>query len=504
MSVYTKEDIAKIYDDLINSAFAYYAKGQFGDALNDIMTAANWAYHFNHIYTDPNVESLLRKISDDTIESVTIDKPKENHCVLLDSFLVDNRGLSQQYIRAIIAQGMRLLVILTKEGGCIGQDIRLEIEAYDKGKIVSYPQGIDQIDEASQIVREIKDFEPSLIFLHLSPWDVVALLACQAIKGVAKYQINLTDHAYWLGASFIDYCLEFRPYGMSVSLEKRYLKQGQLLALPFYPIRPLTRQFEGFPDLPSDAIKVFTGGALYKMLGKDNVFFRIMERILGINPHVYILVAGFEPDSRFDENVSKINGGERVKQIGVRHDIDAVFDHCDIYLGTYPMMGGLMCQYAALHGKPLVAYREKNDVMNATEEMVNFYQKEYRSFTDLNELTVYTERLITDLEFRNNQGALLKRGMMTVDRFNNEFLQIINTHCSSFVWEKDEINYDSFFERYLELEITNGFSATRDMVASQGLKVFLKLKRSKYKVLGVLFRSIIDRPPRRLFRRLFK
>ena len=40
--------------------------------------------------------------------------------------------------------------------------------------------------------------------------------------------------------------------------------------------------------------------------------------------------------------------------------IDAVFENCDIYLGTYPICGGLMSQYAAMHAKPILAYFEKN------------------------------------------------------------------------------------------------------------------------------------------------
>ena len=416
------------------------------------------------------------QIGEKAIEPLLIESPNAERCVLIDSFLFDNRGLSQQYLRAMMANGMHILVIFTNAGGQIGMDTMAELESYDNAVIKSYPKGISRIDEAKQIVDTIYDFRPAHIFLHLTPWDTVALMACYLVKGASVYQINLTDHAYWMGAEFINYNLEFRPYGMTVSQEKRGLKPEQCLALPYYPISPMTAKFEGIPDTPKNAIKIFTGGALYKILGKDDIFFRIMERILDISPKVYILVAGFYPDKRFDEKVSKIKGGDRVLQIGVRKDIDAVFDHCDIYIGTYPMAGGLMSQYAAKHAKPIIAYHDEGDLMNAVEEFVCYYNHEFCSFDDLDAMTAYAEKLICDENYRLAQGKLLQDGMMDVERFNMEFQKIVFTHQSSFSWEKDQIDYDAFFERYLDLENNNGYVASQDLAIKLKMDLFTVLK----------------------------
>lgn len=486
MLSYSKSDIAVIYDDLIRNAFLEFKKGRMRCALKDISTAARWAYNFNHIYTDPEAETLLKQISEATIERVTIRQSVPNHYVLIDSFLWDNRGLTQQYLRAMMSCGAHILIIHTQPDGSIGRDIQAEIAAYAKGEIRQYPKGLNQIEFARQIVKDIETFQPERIFLHLAPWELSALMACNAVKGALKYQINLTDHAYWLGASFVDYVFEFRPYGLTVSLDKRFLRQDQLLPLPFYPITPYSPHFDGLPVLPPNAIVVFTGGAPYKMLGKNNIFFHMMERVLSISPNVYILVAGFAPDPRFDEQVSKLKGCERILQIGVRRDINAVFEHCDVYLGTYPMMGGLMTQYAALHGKPVVAYHDEGDVMNATEEMVNFYQHDYHSFTNLDEMTDYARRLVEDATYRQEQGQLLLDGMMNGDKFNHEFAQIIQSNHSPFVWNKDAIDYEAFFERYLELENSDGFSATRVLLRTQNIGAFLKLKHVKCKLLAIL------------------
>ncbi len=476
MKPYSKSEIESIYKDLVQSAQKNSGKHRLEKALNDIETAAKWAYNFNHIYTDHETEQLLKQISDMAVESVKIESPKVDYCVLIDSFLFDNRGLSQQYLRAMMTNGMHILVIYTNAGGNPGKDTLAEIEAYDKAEIISYPRGISKIEETKQVVRDIAEFSPKHIFLHLTPWDTVALMACHAVKGTNIYQINLTDHAYWMGAEFIDYNLEFRPYGMTVSVEKRNLNPNQCIALPYYPITPISSVFEGLPEIPENAVKVFTGGALYKMLGKDDIFFRIMERILAISPKVYILVAGFNPDKIFDEKVAGIKGCDRILQIGIRKDIDSVFGQCDIYLGTYPVMGGLMSQYAAKHGKPIVAYHDKDDAMNAVEEMVNFYQQEFQSYDDVNAMAAYAEKLIKDKNYRLGQGQLLQDGMMTAERFNKEFKKVITSHQSAFTWQKDNIDYDSFFELYLELENNNGFRTTRAIALDYPLSVLFKLR----------------------------
>lgn len=498
---YSRKDVENIYGDLIRSAYKNYAKQRYHEALKDIIAASNWAYCFNHIYTDPSVENLVKLISESKVKGIEIKSPKGNRCVLIDSFLLDNRGLSQQYFRAMMALGMEILVVYTNRGGIVGKDLLKEIKEYNKATILLFPKNIDAFEQTRMIVDHIEEFMPTHLFFHLTPWDVVALMASHAINGVKKYNINLTDHAYWMGASFIDYNLEFRPYGMTVSLEKRGLKKEQLLALPYYPVTPLSTEFCCFPDIPNDAVKVFTGGALYKILGKNGFFFHIMERILSISPSVYILVAGFDKEARFDKGIENIQGKERIVQIGVRKDIDEVFDHIDIYLSTYPMIGGLMTQYAAKHGKPIVAYHDKGDAMNTVEEIVNYYQHEFKSFTDLDLMTAYAEKLIKDIKFRENEGRVLQKGMMNKERFNAEFSNIIQNHMSSFCWAMDSIDYDSFFDRYLDLENNNGYSATMSLIRNQKLGFFTKIDGFNKKI-GIAKYAVRNISPRNFFQGL--
>ncbi len=467
MKAYLPKDVQHIYNQLIQEAQSCVTKAQWVKALKYIETASSWEYNFNAFYYDEKAEQLLKAISDNNIKSSVIDNPINNRCVYLDSWCEDNRGLSQQYLRAMISNGMDILYITVADSLTKGKGLLGELKEYKNATIVTYEgSSLSTFDKAIDICNKIVDFSPKHLLLHLLPWETTLLMACHSIKGVLKYNINLTDHAFWLGASFIDYNIEFRAYGVTVSLEKRGLTPTQLIMLPYYPITPKIKEFKGLPSFPKDSVLIFTGGALYKMLGKNDIFFKIMDSLLNISPNVYIIVAGFNQEKTFDEKCASMRNGNRVVQIGIRSDIDDVFNHVDIYLGTYPMMGGLMSQYAAKHGLPIISYHDKGDVMNYVEEMVNQYQNEFKSFSTMDELVKYATKLIKDIDFRESEGVKLRNGIMTEKKFDVEFKNLISSQKTHWEIKKDKIDYESFFGRYLELENTNRFKSTMEMVRS--------------------------------------
>lgn len=499
MKPYTKQDIETIYRQLMKRAHRNAENAHVDQALNDVRAAAEWAYHFNLFYTDPDAEKLLQTIADAHIPHKRVPSGAENRCVLFDSFCLDNRGLAQQYLRAIKKNQLQLLYICTASTTSYGTDTLKELREENQAEIlVLSEKSLDPIQQARLAAEAIASFSPSRLFLHLTPWDGVALMACHAVEGPQKFNINLTDHAFWLGASFIDYNLEFRPYGMTVSIEQRHLHPQQLLPLPYYPIAPVSQDFCGLPSLPPTAIKILTGGSLYKMMGKHDIFFRLMDAILSLSEDVYILVAGFPRHQHFDALCQSMKHGDRVVQIGLRSDINAVFEHCDIYLSTYPMIGGLMLQYAAKHGKPIIAYHEAGDVMNLPEEIVNNYQDQYRSYSSIDDMTAYAARLIHDEVFRHSEGMVLQEGLMTEDRFAEAFLKTITSHLPQWQWERDLIDYDAFFDRYLELENANGFSATKSLAKQQGLSLLTTLSDFRMQAAQALLQSLSETPVKEL------
>ena len=499
MKPYTKQDIQLIYQQLMNRAHAHVERGQLNQAVNDVKAAAEWAYNFNLFYADADADELLKQMADTLIPRLHVSIGDVNRCVLIDSFCLDNRGLVLQYLRAMKKCEMRILYICTASTTSFGTDTLRELhEDIQAEALVLSEKSHDVLQQARLAAEAIAKFSPSRLFLHLSPWDGVALMACHAVEGPQKYNINLTDHAFWLGASFIDYNLEFRPYGMTVSIEQRHLNQNQLLSMPIYTINPSSHQFRGLPKLSERSVKVFTGGAVYKMLGKDDIFFRMMDVILDISPEVYIFVAGFGPNKQYDEKCQSMRNGDRVIQIGIRDDIDAVFDHIDIFLGTYPTAGDLMNQYAAKHGKPIIAYHDIDDAESVVEESLNHFQNHFRSYTSIEDMTAYAARLIHDEVFRRSEGLVLQEGLMTEDRFAEAFQKTITSHLPQWQWESDRIDYDAFFERYLELENANGFSATKTLAKQQGLSLLSTLSGFRIQAAQALIQSLTEMPIKEL------
>lgn len=493
MRPYTNKDVLAIYRQLIKISYELVDKGNRSKGANYLSSAAKWAYQFNFIYSDPSADALIKRISDDEIKHVVIDHSVDNRYVLIDSFCLDNRGLTQQYLRAMIQNGVEVLFVCTASSIEKDSDILFELSNYPKARTLLFVDGrFNSIEMARSITEEIARYAPSHIYLHIAPWDIAALLACSSVTGSTVININLTDHAFWLGSSLIDYNIEFRPYGMTVSLEKRGLKPKQLLQQPFYPVAPIGHPFRGFPIIPDDAVKIFTGGALYKFLGKKDIFFHMMEVLLSISPNVYILVAGFDSSAIFDKKCSVIKGRERILQIGVRDDIDAVFQNCDIYLSTYPTSGGLMCQYAAKYKKPILAYRDVDDMENAVEEMVNHFCNGLKSYTDLNVFVDYARQLIFDKWFRQVEGNSINKGLMTADAFAESFPKLVSSHNKQWNWSRDRINYDAFSNHYLGLENNNGFAATKTLVLERKLHLLINLKGYRIQLLSCVPRIIKD------------
>lgn len=449
----THDRIVRIYNDIKRHIKKNKVKGKYNAALKYIELSAYWAYNFNFIYADKEVEDALKDIAEVNLRPYSINKMVQNRYVFFDTNGADNRGLTQQYLRTLMQLEYEFLYIYISDNTSHNVEILKEIRSYDKGKVLLFNKKVkDSFEKCWIILDEIKSYKPSRILLHLMPWDTVSLMCCHCVSGPIKYNINLTDHAYWLGNTFIDYNIEFRPYGMTVSLEQRRLEQRQLLYLPYYPIQSREIQFQGFPTLPADSIILFSGGSYYKMFGKDDAYFRMTDKLLDISPKVVLLLAGGGEETLMKEKITKMKHAERVFLIGNRKDINEVFRYCDIYWSTYPIAGGLMSQFAAMNSKPIIAYTDSNIVMNNIEGIVNHFGEGVKTFHDVPDMLAYALRLISDEEFRISEGRKNHDSLTTSDKFVGEFASLMSTHTNIRKWEKEKIDYAAFESVYIDVE----------------------------------------------------
>lgn len=466
----SSEDVVAIFERLKSEAVKYADAGKFEDAIGYIRLAAQWAYCLNFKYYDAGLESLIKRIARICLPQIKINSEK-NKFVFINTEGHDNRGLTQQYLRAIMAQNTEILYI-SVEGYNSSEDtdIQYELNSYGKATTLYGAQlGKDNISKSKGIIEAIKNYNPEKIILHLMPWDTVSLLAIGSIDGPLKYNINLTDHAFWLGASFIDYNFEFRPFGRTISIEKREMKDRNLLHLPYYPVFPkVATGFKGFPELPERCIKIFTGGSFYKMLDNEGTFFRIMDSLLSISPYVFILIAGSGSMGTMRKNIEVLHNKNRILYIGDRKDINEVFRHCDIFLDTYPIQGGLMEGFACANSKPILMYSDfSKPIINRSEKGDKF-----QAYSDIDNMLKYAKKLILDETFRRQEGDRNRQFVYTPDIFNSNFARLISDTQLHVDWEYVDINYSKWRKHYLELENQYLHSGIKLVINKLRLKVF--------------------------------
>lgn len=446
----TKNIIISDYSYLKKKATTLYDIGNYEDSLSYIKVAAKIAYHLNFQYTDDDLENLLKLISSKLVKSENI-KCYEEKYVFFDSFGFDNRGLTEQYLKALISWNIKFKYILESDINLSFSKNIIEIlKEYSNCEIIIIPSNLTEIEKIKYLAQLIDKYRPTKAFLHLSPWSVVGVCAFISCSSITRYLINLTDHAFWIGKSCVDYLIEFRNYGYNISKKFRGIPAKKLLFQPYYPIQRNSK-FDGFPVNTTNKVIVFTGGAFYKMYGKKGKFFDLIKKILDNNQNIIFLIAGSGKIKPFNTFIKKYNYSKRMFLLGNRNDINEVFKNIDIYLATYPLTGGLMAQYAALHNKNIIAYSTEDLPFNFIEDIVNVSNSIQLTFTEEEEFHKEINHLIQDKQYRESKFEFLSQSILTEQQFNTSLHRLIQENISN-KFNNIEISTEKFFQLYLETE----------------------------------------------------
>lgn len=440
-----KNEVKKLISYIKNAIEKELGKKNYEMVLELISNAAIVLYNTNICYEDDDLEEYLKKISD-YLELETFNTKNVTDTVLFfDGFGINDRGLAQIYLKSLC--NVNHVVYVTFKDCIAGIPDIVNIINSSKSKIACIDRKtgnyISQIEQLNNIVLKEK---PKHFFFYSIPDDVVATVIMNAYKGVIKrYQINLTDHAFWLGARCIDYCIEFRDYGASVSKYYRGIEENKIVKLPFYPILHEERQFQGYPFKVKDTQKViFSGGALYKTLGGDNKYYEIVDYLLKNYNDVIFWYAGNGDDRELKKIINKYPG--RVYHTDERSDLYQVLKHSVFYLSTYPMSGGLMYQYAAKAGKvPLtLRYDEMTDGILLNQNSSNI------EFDSLDCLFEEAHKLLIDEKYREKRASEMKDLVISENAFYNCLLKILENGVSSYDISFSHNDTSAFRNEYLK------------------------------------------------------
>ncbi len=419
------------------ASYSFYIKN-FNACITFIISVAYLKYTFYLGYVDDELEELCIKLSKHIRRVDGRFVPRKDSVVFYDCFTSDNRGLTQQYLETLLDSGYTVTYICRKninDTDC--RIIKRTLESCSSASIIQVPYTMRKFEEAQWIYDTILKSSPSKLCMQILPESAVECVAFNALpKEIIRFQINLTDHAFWLGRSSLDYSFEFRSYGGNISYHKRGLSKDKILLMPFYPI--ITNStFNGFPEIAANKVVFFSGGNYYKVVEKEEIFFKLSKRILESCPNAVILFAGTGDNPFFiSEMAKKYDIEDRLIPVGNRSDIYECFCHSDIYINTYPIGGGLMCQYAAYCKKPIINYKNIN-----IEECVA--QKSACSFTFFSEEDFILEaiRLYKDSKYREEKGRKLHSVIVTKRDFKESLINSFEKYNSNF-----QIIFNSSFQ----------------------------------------------------------
>lgn len=437
------------YENIKKLACKACALKQHVKALRLVACAANQAYHLNFRYADDVLESILEDISSELLGQ-SLELPQEDRFLFYDDFGYDNRGLTQQYLHALDEMGVSYLYLVDSREFNDNGSIAAQVRSNPNAQILKVPGGLDDIARLKFLFSAVKEYNPKKAFLHLAPWSSVAVTLWNAFPKVEKYLIDLTDHAFWLGKSCSDYFIGFREYGYSLSVRERGIPKDKLLNLPYYPIVS-GKAFAGFPEEVKGRVIIFSGGAYYKVYGEDNAYFKIIRRVTQENPDVVLLFAGSGNDKPFREFIAR-NGLQRnVFLIGNRGDINEVFRHCDIYLNSYPVIGGLMSQYAVLNRKPLIGYSTSDIPCNFSEGLFSASLHYKTTYTDIDDFHSEINKLIASDDRRKAVSNYATDVLPTPKSFAMAFSRLVESKSPA-CFSGFDVDVSRFSKVYLEME----------------------------------------------------
>ncbi len=451
----SKRDIRQGYKGIKYLAKKAFEKGDYEKSLEYISHCATVAQQFNFIYSDHELEQLLKKIGEKTIDKQPDNyEPTPNRVVFYDDFCV-SYVLAIQYLDALVDAGNEILYVIYEKRRDF-ETILGRLKNYPNLKIVVVKSEGCRTKVIENLYNEIVGYNPQQFFLHIEANSLIVPALYMLPKTIKRYIINLADQTFWLGAGAVDYVLEFRQFGVSVSQQRRGIKPEQQLLVPFYPVVD-GNAFHGFPEgLTRDGkVLVFSGSDVYKVLDERRMYWHLVKRLLDSFPDVVFWFATKMGDNAnvFMEKFIKDNHYEgRFFYTAFRKDINEVLAHVDIFMGTCPVCGSLMSQLAARNATPILQYYYPGTPDDETEQAICVNDEFQISFDSEDAFMAEAEKLIYDADYRKKQGERLKKAMVSPEQFNAMVKTAIETNKTPLPLKPFDVDYTVLDDRWFELE----------------------------------------------------
>lgn len=379
-----------------------------------------WMYPINLQYHDMGSELRLQSI--DIEKKVEAGNKKQEGDILICSFLMDNGALFEQYIEAISNFSKNFCVIVTSKIDRVKSKKTLELLKKNNIGLLEF-SGDRSLREILILVNELIKINPLRIWAHLSPNDVIAISAINKINGT-KFYIVGNDHTFWLGKNFFDYFIEFRNFGISLSVERRGIPKEKILHIPFYPIRNEIK-FEGFPFEIVGKIIGVAAANLYKFTADPDLrYFNVIKRLLIENENFIFCLCGWGDEFLIKKFIRDNQLENKFYFLGWRKDFYELVGQSDILFESYPMKGGLTPLFATEQKIPVVGIATNDNYSGSLEELLDI--DGYKQPTNFDEFYKEAKMLIKNEEYRKWLGEHLSNNNYNKKEFENRIKKIFD------------------------------------------------------------------------------
>ena len=443
----SEKKIITDYEKIKKLAKNSFKKKSYNKCSKYIDYAASLMYNVNLFYTDDELENLLKSLS------LKIDVNGENNfqnnkIIFYDYFVLDNRGLTEQFLDAFNILGYKIVFITSVKKTYKSQILFDKLSKNTNIEICDLASD-KPMSKAKEIVEAVYKSGAKKIICHTSPWDVPLMIALNKMEGfVERYLSNITDHAFWLGSKCFDYYFEFRSYGYNISTKERRIDSNKLLYLPYYPIINKLIPFNGINFNLVGKKLVLSGGSKYKTEGGTK-YLKIVKYILDNYPDTIFLFLGKGNFSDFHKFIKDNSYEQRFFIADERKDLFRVFEKSFLYLNTYPLIGGLMTQFACVTGIPPLTLNDNNDHCNDVKELMpNIDSKEIVS-DNMQKIEALIDTLFSNNEKYLEISSLIKKAVISKEKYASLLDEYLNKHENKIEFKKYFIDTKAFYTTYI-------------------------------------------------------
>lgn len=411
-------------------------------SLAAISACAQILYSYNQYYMD----ELLEKMVEELTSIVPVPKkfiPDDNTILFYDGFGFDLRGWAASFVKALSACGYRLIYVTTKRNKDKIPHILKEL-----GKNVAVYLNMESyVSHIKELNEVFVKYKPKSALFYTMPNDVSGAVVFKAYEGkVKRIQIDLTDHAFWLGTKSADIFFESRDIGACIAIYERGISKDSIVRLDCTPYinKDICNQPLPF-DIKSERY-IFSGGSLYKTLGDPKLlYYKALREILKTDLDIKFLYAGSGDTSQI--KLLQRDYPNRVFFIEERSDFFRLMENSVFYLNTYPMFGGLMMRYSALAGKLPITLKHDHDA-----DGILFHQEELGiEFETYDDFIVEIKRVLKDIDYRKAKEAHMYEAVINEELFKKNLSMLIEKGKTEYSFDNLlPINTKKFQKEYLE------------------------------------------------------